>query len=262
MTDQRVVRIDALPDGAWRCHGYDAVVCIDVLLSTTTVVTAAAMGRRVFPVATPLEALRLQIRLSSALVVADALEQPADAAPLAGPARIASGFTLARSLVHLSPLAEMLAAAAPGVTVYVACLRNLKATAAAIAQRHRRVAVIGIGEGGEVCAEDQMAAAWLAGRLHRFGFAPEGRNTVSEVARWGQPDVSLVGLSRSAERLRSRGRSEEVDFVLGHVDDLDLVLAFEEGELRPKPVEVARPQAVGERTGAAPWPVENAPRGH
>jgi len=28
-----------------------------------------------------------------------------------------------------------------------------------------------------------------------------------------------------------------VDFVLGHVDDLDIVLAFEEGELRPRPVD-------------------------
>ena len=262
MTDEKVVRIDALPDGAWRCHGYDAIVCIDVLLSTTTVVTAVAMGRRVFPVATPLEALRLQTRLSSALVVADALEQPADAAPLAGPARIAAGSTLARSLVHLSPLAEMLTGAGPGVTVYVACLRNLEATSSAIAQRHRRVAIIGIGEDGEICSEDQMAAAWLAGRLRQRGFAPEGRNTVTEVARWGKPDVSLVGLSRSAERLRSRGRSEEVDFVLGHVDDLDIVLAFEEGELRPRPVEVARPEAVGEHAPATRWPVGIVPSGH
>jgi phosphosulfolactate phosphohydrolase-like enzyme len=161
MTARRVVRIDALTDGAWRCDGYDAVICIDVLLSTTTVVTAAAMGRRVFPVATPLEAARLQMRLTSALVVTDGLEQPADAAPLWGPAELSSGTMLARTLVHLSPLAEMLAAMTPRATVYVACLRNLEATARAVAQRHRRVAIIGAGEAGEICTEDQMAAARL-----------------------------------------------------------------------------------------------------
>jgi hypothetical protein len=44
---KKLVRTDALPDSAWCCAGYDAVVCIDVLLSATTIVTALSQGRRV-----------------------------------------------------------------------------------------------------------------------------------------------------------------------------------------------------------------------
>ena len=71
---------------------------------------------------------------------------------------------------------------------------------------------------------------------------------MTEVSRWGRPDVSLVGWSRSAERLRSQGRGEDVDFVLGHVDDLDLVCSYAQGELRPalRPARRdALPPAVG-----------------
>ena len=123
----------------------------------------------------------------------------------------------------VSPLAEMLAAPLPQAVVYVACLRNLEVTARTIARRHSRVAVLGAGERGEVCTEDQMVASWLAERLHRRGFELEGRNTALEVERWGSPDVTLVGWSRSAERLRAGGRARDVEFVLEHVDDLDVV---------------------------------------
>ena len=76
-----------------------------------------------------------------------------------------------------------------------------------------------------------MATAWLAMRLQGRDFDLEGRHTTDEVARWGSSDVSLIGLSRSAERLRSRGRESEVAFVLKHVNDLEVVCAYDSGEL-------------------------------
>jgi 2-phosphosulfolactate phosphatase len=245
MTGRRVVRIDGLPESAWRYSGYDAIVCIDVLLSATTIVTAVAQGRRVFPTPTPSDGIRVKSRLLDAVLVTDALERTDGPMTFAGPAWVTADGQ-ARPLVHVSPLASMLAAVVPGATVYVACLRNLKATAAEIARRHRKVAILTAGEAGELCAEDQMAAAWLAGRLRRRGFALEGRNTVNEVTRWGRPDVSLVGWSRSAERLRSQGCGDDVEFVLQHVDDLDVVCAYAQGELRPALREVAvPPRAAG-----------------
>jgi phosphosulfolactate phosphohydrolase-like enzyme len=256
---RRFVRIDALPESAWRYSRYDAIVCIDVLLSSTTIVTAVAQGRRVLPATTATEGLRLKSQVSDAVLVTDAVEQEEGPVLFAGPSWLAAVGGHARNLVHVSPLAEMLAAGVPRATVYVACLRNLASTAEEIARRHRRVAILAAGEGDEVCTEDQMTAAWLAGRLKRKGFALEGRNTVTEVARWGRPDVSLVGWSRSAERLRSRGRGEDVDFVLGHVDDLDLVCAYVHGELRPalRPVS-AQPlaPAVGWGLPGLPLPAE------
>ena len=67
--------------------------------------------------------------------------------------------------------------------------------------------------------------------MHR-GFELEGMNTVDEVGRWGTFDPSMVNLSRSAEYLRARGRSADVDFVLGHVDDVNVACAYADGELR------------------------------
>jgi len=226
------VRIDGLLDSTWRQAGYDAIVCVDVLLSSTTIVTAVARGRRVFSASTPAEGLQVKSRVGDAVLVTDAIEGAGGPVTYAGPALVTSDGEV-RPLVHVSPLADMLAAGIPGATVYVACLRNLKATAAEIARKHWRVAILAAGEGGELCSEDQMAAAWLAARLRRRGFVLESRRTAAEVARWGRPDVSLVAWSRSAERLRSQGRGEDVDFVLGHVDDLDVVCAYSHGELRP-----------------------------
>jgi 2-phosphosulfolactate phosphatase len=234
MTETRSVRIDALPESAWRySRAYDAIVCIDVLLSATTIVTAVAQGRRVFPAPSPAEALRIKSRLADALLVADTLERAEGPVTVGGPSWLVAADGHARPLVHISALAEMLGAGVSRATMYVACLRNLAATADEIARRHRQVAILAAGENDEICTEDQMAAAWLADRLRRRGFALEGRDTMTEVSRWGRPDISLVAWSRSAERLRSQGRDEDVAFVLGHVDDLDLVCSYAQGELRP-----------------------------
>jgi len=229
---KKVVRIDALPESAWRFAGYDAIVCIDVLLSSTTIVTALGQGRRVFAAPTPVHALWFQSRVAEALVVTDSAEHADQGLVYAGPASLAAAEGRARDVIHVSPFAEMMAAPVPRAVVYVACLRNLEATAGELAGHHVRVAILGAGEAGEVCTEDQMAAAWLAARLGKRGFELEGRHTINEVERWGVPDVSLIGWSRAAERLRARGRAEDVDFVLRHFDDLDVVGAYAGGEVR------------------------------
>jgi phosphosulfolactate phosphohydrolase-like enzyme len=232
MPIKKVVRTDALPESAWRYAGYDAIVCIDVLLSSSTILTALAQGRRVFAAPTPVHALWFQSRAGDAVVVTDSAEHAEQGLRYAGPSGLAATEGRARDIIHVSPFAEMIGAAVPRALVYVACLRNLEATANEIASHHARVAILGAGENGEVCNEDQMAAAWLAGRLRSRGFELEGHNTATEVERWGAPDVTLVGWSRAAGRLRARGRAEDVDFVLRHFDDLDVVAAYAGGEVR------------------------------
>lgn len=223
LATKKVVRTDALPESAWRCAGYDAIVCIDVLLSATTIVTALSQGRRVFAAPNPVHARWLKSRLRDALVVTDTAGGPDESIRFGGPSWLDATERTDCSLVLVSPLAEMLAAPLPRASVYVACLRNLEATARTLAERHSRVAVLGVGDAGEVCTEDQMVASWLAARLRRRGFELEGRNTIVEVERWGAPDATLVSWSRSAERLRACGRQKDVDFVVEHVDDLDVV---------------------------------------
>jgi len=249
---KKFVRTDALPASAWRCAGYDAIVCIDVLLSATTIVTALSQGRRVFTAPNPAHARWLESRLGDALVLSDTADARNDSIRFGGPTRLDAAEGTA-SLVLVSPLAEMLAAAQSQSSVYVACLRNLEATARTIARRHSRVAILGAGEGGDVCSEDEMVASWLAERLRCRGFELEGRNTTAEVERWCRTDATLVGWSRSAERLRARGRAKDVDFVLEHVDDLDVVCVGGQlsGPMRsPQHIDDARPT----HTWGAPLP--------
>lgn len=229
---KRIVRIDALPESAWRCSGYDAIVCVDVLLSATTIVTALAQGRRVFSAPSVGQAAWVHSRVKDPLVVTDALDSSDDAVRFGGPFWLATVGGKPGALLHVSPLAEMLAAAARRARVFVTCLRNLEATAHEVSLHHQRVVILGAGEAGEICSEDQMAASWLAMRFRQRGFELEGRNTSDEVERWGTFDPSLVGLSRSAESLRARGRGADVDFVLGHVDDVNLACTWADGELR------------------------------
>lgn len=250
MASRKTVRIDVLPESAWRYSGYDAIVCVDVLLSATTIVTALGQGRRVLLASDAPQAQALAAGLADPLLLTDALSSADDAAlRFAGPAFVAAEAKR-RPLVHVSPFAAMLAAAAQRGRVYVACLRNFEATANEISLQHRRVVVIGAGEAGEVCAADQMATAWLALRLQGRDFELEGRHTVDEVTRWASSDVSLIGLSRSAERLRARGRESEVNFVLRHVNDLDVVCAYADGEIEDP---VAKRKQKEEETPTPAW---------
>lgn len=258
MMARRIVRIDALPESALRYSGCDAIVAVDVLLSTTTIVTALSQGRRVFASSSARNVAWVRKRVDDPLVVTDALDSR-DTVRFGGPSWLATGEGKGRAIVHVSPLAEMLSTAVPRSRVYLACLRNLEATANELALLHRDVVILGAGERGEVCSEDQMIAAWLARRLRDRGFELEGRNTLEEAERWGAVDPSLVGLSRSAERLRLRGRGADVEFVLRHLDDLEVVCGYADGEFRD-PAEARR--RLDEETPTPAWGTVRSAQGH
>jgi phosphosulfolactate phosphohydrolase-like enzyme len=238
----KLVRIDA-PESAWCYSGFDAIVSVDILLSSTTLVSALGQGRRVFVASTEGQAAEYAARLRSPQLATGAVLGGGRLA-LRGPTWLAQCETKKDSFVYVSPLAAMLAVAAPG-TAYVACLRNLEATANELARSHFGVVILAVGYHGDLCAEDQMAAAWLAARLRSRGFALDGRGTFEEVKRWTSFDPSLVRLSRSAARLRARAQEADVDFVVSHVDDLNVVCSYAEGELSDP---VARRQELEDET--------------
>jgi len=256
MATRKTVRIDVLPESAWRYSGYDAIVCVDVLLSATTIVTAVAQGRRVKVAPDAARGAAAAAGLYEPLLLTDGLSSSDDTLRFGGPAFLAAE-TKVKPLVHVSPFATMLESAAQRARVYVACLRNFEATAKELALHHRRVVVIGAGEDGELCAADQMATAWMALRLQGRDFDLEGRHTVDVVTRWAPSDVSLIGLSRSAERLRSRGRDAEVAFVLRHVNDLTSVCSYDAGEVGDP---VVRRRTVEENTPTPAWGTRSLPR--
>lgn len=226
----KTVRIDALPESAWRYRGYDALICIDLLLAGTTAVTAAASRRATYLAATEAEALELTRELAGALTISDSESRLPGCETGFGLERLGLGDPEARPVVLVTELARIPSHAAGGAQVYFACLRNLHATARHVAAAgYRQVAVLGVGEGGEVRCEDQMAAVWLAQLLEGWGFSCEDRSTRAEMARWRNADVSLIGWGRSAERLREAGREDDVNFVMRSMNDLNVACRYESG---------------------------------
>jgi phosphosulfolactate phosphohydrolase-like enzyme len=217
------VVIDAFPDSPFRRRGSDAIACIDVMLATTTLVSAAAEGRRAFVAAVGPDIGTLVERFPDAIVAGE-LEGSATGQFVApdGPCALSRMATDARPLVLASPpgTALIVNAAEGAGTVFLACFRNLSATAAALAG-YERVALLAAGCREEWSCEDQMAAAWIAERLLDLGFTAEDRITADMVRRWTGIEPALAGWGNSAAELRRRGRNEEVDFVIAHVDDVD-----------------------------------------
>jgi 2-phosphosulfolactate phosphatase len=228
----QTVRIDALADGVYRHIDY-AVVCIDVFLSSTTAVTSVASGRRTLMAATLDEGRARARELSGAILFGEpGLLGPEDLDIRSGPKALETRPDISRPLVLVAPAAQLIVNARRAPAIYVACLRNMSATADVLAERHEKVVLVAAGFGGDVRYEDQMAAAWIAGKLIERGFETEGPNTAREVQRWAHADASLAALSRGAEHLRKMGRQEDLDFVLSRIDDLDVTCRYTAGELR------------------------------
>ncbi len=229
----RTFLIDAFPDSAFRHRERDAVVCIDVMLATTTLVTASRAGRRVFVAGDLQEAQRLKAAFPDARV---AHGREVAASPLftltddprVWEAEVGDG----RPLVVLSPGGTtLIARAADAGPVFLGSFRNLSATATALAGR-KRVALLCAGFHDEWSCEDQMAASWIALRLLEQGFTAEDRRTEDVVRRWKGIAPSLAGWGNSAAWLRHEGRSEEVEFVMHHVDDVTRACVCEGREVR------------------------------
>ena len=90
----------------------------------------------------------------------------------------------------------------------------------------------------------------------RLGFDEIYETWYDEVSRWGSSDVSLIGLSRSAERLRARGHGSDVDFVLHHVNDRSVVCVFETGDVNDP---VAKRRRLEEETPTPAWGTPGPP---
>jgi 2-phosphosulfolactate phosphatase len=229
------VVIDCFPESAERYGDGFAVVAIDVIRATTTATTAVALGRRCFPVPSLEAAVPLAARLQNPLLIGE----------LGG--NMPYGFDLNNSpaaLLQLMPDERPLILISTSGTqlfdpqhrsdaVYAACLRNYTAAARLLAQQHERVALIGAGTRGEFREEDQLCCAWIAERLLDSGYVPGDQRTRELVEVWRGSPVAAINESNSAEYLRRSGQLHDLDFVLTHVDDLDLVCKLDDGELVP-----------------------------
>jgi 2-phosphosulfolactate phosphatase len=227
------VVIDCFPDCAHRYRGDHAIVVVDVIRASTTVTTAISMGMRVFPVQTTDEAF----------VLASTLEEPLLVGELGGnipygfdltnsPAQIASIADVHRPMIFISSSGSHLLRNSVGAeAVYIGCLRNISALASHISDRHQRVAILGAGTRGRFRREDQIGCAWIAQKLIGVGYEPETQLTKGYIARWNGASVEQVRDGDSAEYLRKSGQLHDLEFVVQHIDDLDVVPLLMNGEL-------------------------------
>jgi 2-phosphosulfolactate phosphatase len=231
---RRAFTIRALPEAASGLRTTHAVVAVDVFRATTTIVTALAQGRRVFPVLSEAEALQVAATLTDPLLAGEvAGVRPASFAINNSPAALDLRSDT-RPLIVLSSAGTRLLSLASGArAVYVACLRNLSATCACVGEREGRVALIGAGARGRPRPEDSLACAWIGRALLQTGFSPEDQETEGEVRRWEGVQLDSLREGPSADFLRATGQEEDIDFVLAHFDDLDLVVQFDGREALP-----------------------------
>jgi phosphosulfolactate phosphohydrolase-like enzyme len=229
-----IVKIDSFPESAFRYLEYDAIVAVAVMHGTTAAVTAAAAGRRVLVASSASDALRISQGLRNPLLAGEGeTAQGLSLEVLDSPLALARRQDVERPLVLCSPPGTHLLRNTSGCgNVYVACLRNRAATAEHVAARPGRVAVLTAGHGHELRCEDQIVAGWIARALLDQGFRPEDGHTADVAARWGSADPALASLGKSAEQNRRAGRGADVDFILGHVDDLDTICQYHKGEVR------------------------------
>ncbi len=237
-TSHLSVVIDCFPESVRHYREGYAIVAIDVIRATTTAVTAAATGRRCFPVASIDMAVPLAARLDHPLLVGElGGNMPYGFDMNNSPAEIAQRSDTMRPMILLSSSGtQLIHNAKEADAVYVACFRNFTATAKHLTERHKHVALIGAGTRGEFREEDQMCCAWIADALMKTGYHPEDDETVEVVNRWrnAPPDACTTG--KSVEYLRKSGQTKDLDFILSHIDDLDAAFTVKHDEITRIPV--------------------------
>lgn len=209
-------------DGFYRT-GADALVAVDVIRSTTTAVTAVALGRRCFPVPS-LEAMAsVQTKLDRPLLVGELGGHMPHGFDLTNsPAGIAERTDVWRPMILLSTSGTRLVCAARD-GVYLGCLRNYEALVQHLAQHHDDVMIAGAGTRGEFREEDVLCCAWIAAGLLKVGYKASDAATMALIDRWAErPADAFVG-GKSTEYLRATNQLDDLQFILDHVNDLDWV---------------------------------------
>ena len=91
-----------------------------------------------------------------------------------------------------------------------------------------------------------MCCAWIADRLSELGYRARNETTASIVKRWRgcRPDAWTRG--NSAAYLRRSGQLDDLEFILGHIDDLPAVFTLRDGEVALEPLAKTYPAAQRE----------------
>ncbi|MEW6323801.1 MAG: 2-phosphosulfolactate phosphatase [Nitrospirota bacterium] len=227
------VVIDCFPESAQRYGAGYAVVVVDVIRATTTAVTAAHQGRRVFPAKSTDDAQAIASRLTNPLLVGElGGHMPYGFDMTNSPAQLSARRDTDRPIVLVSSSGIQLLLNAAGCdAVFVACFRNLSAVARLLDGQYERIALLGAGTRGQFRREDQMGCAWIAEKLLQRGYGVGSEQTLACMTQWHGASPDAVRWGRSADYLERTGQREDLDFILKHIDDLDIVPMLKAGEL-------------------------------
>lgn len=232
MTDS--VAIDCFPSSVARYVDDYAIAAVDVIRATTMAVTAVAGGRRCLAAADIDDAFVLRDRLGALLAGEIGGEMPEGFDMNNSPSDLAARGDIDRPLVMLStsgtPL--MLDASRSKHGAYIACFRNVAATARHLARGSGRVALIGAGSRGEFREEDQMCCAWIADLLVSEGYRAENAKTAQIIERWRGVPAAACENGNSVAYLRRSDQLRDFEFITAHVDDLDMVCSIDGNEVR------------------------------
>ena len=229
----RTVVIDCFPESVRRYRETHAIVAVDVIRATTSIVTVVSRGQECYPVASLGDALRTAASLQDPLLVGElAGVKPQGFHMNNSPAELAERTDLTRPMVLLSSSGtRLIDEAGKAECAYIACFRNHRSVARHLATSHDRVAVIGAGARGEFREEDQMCCAWVAGALVCAGFRAEDLQTAEIIERWRGVPAEACADGNSAAYLRRSGQSKDLDFVLQHINDVDKVFLVRDGRI-------------------------------
>jgi 2-phosphosulfolactate phosphatase len=242
---KRTVVIDFHPDCPSEWPDDHAVVVIDVIRMSTTATTGVALGRSCYPVTSVEQAMAVAAGLSHPLLVGElGGERPGGFDLNNSPHAIAQRTDVERPMVLLSSSGTQLLNRVRSCTaVYLACLRNYHAIAAHLIANHEHVAILGAGTRGEFREEDQMCSSWIAEQLVQAGFVARDERTQAWIERWSGASTDAFLCSKSVRYLKLSDQMADLEFILGHVADLDGVFIFHRDQIimlrRESPVAAA-----------------------
>ena len=226
--------IDCFPGSVAKYADDHRVVVVDVIRATTLVVTAVATGRRCLVATGRDEAIAIRKRIGGAVLAGELAGDMPDGFDMNNsPAGLDLRTDVDRPLIMVSssgaPL--MLEAGRLAEGADVACFRNFSAVARDLIGNHRRVAIVGAGSRGEFREEDQMCCAWIGELLTRAGYMPETDETRQIIERWSGAPATACESGKSVAYLRRSGQLRDFDFIVSHVDDLDVGCSIEGNEV-------------------------------
>ena len=228
------VTIDCFHEHLAAPRNGEAIVAIDVIRASTTAITAAAMGKPLFPAGSIEAAVRLAADLDRPILAGElGGVQPYGFDLQNSPTQIAALDESTRPIILLSTSGTRLMAEASQVAVtYVACLRNVSAVAGHLANLLQDVRILGADSRGEFREEDQLCAARIARALTLAGYTSAAGATEDVLERFGEaPDDAFLD-GKSATYLRETGQHDDLEFVLEHIDDLDRAFVIEAGRVQ------------------------------